>query len=135
MDFDAIAAAKAEQQARLIAALTATPADAGGSARERLEQLLDAETVADLDQAVLALVEGESPSEEPDVLSAARDATVERRTALVEALLGRRRADGEQRVGGGLDGGARQTPSVPETHGQMLIRLLRDGQADAGRDL
>jgi hypothetical protein len=36
MDFDAIAADKAEREARLIEALTATPADATASARERV---------------------------------------------------------------------------------------------------
>jgi hypothetical protein len=133
MDFDAIAASKADRQARLIEALTATPADAG-TARERLEDLLDAETLAGLDEAVLALVEGESPPEERDVLSAARDATAARRTALVDALLGSTSLPAET-TGGSLDGGARTTPARPRSHGETLIELLRSREADAGRNL
>ena len=31
----------------------------------------------------------------------------------------------------GLDGGARKTPEVPETHGQTLMRVLASRTADA----
>jgi hypothetical protein len=32
-----------------------------------------------------------------------------------------------------LDGGARKTPEVPETHGQTLVRVLAERRADVGR--
>jgi hypothetical protein len=90
MDFDAIAAAKAERRAALIEALTATPVDADTSARERLERLLSPETLADLDERVLARVTGEgAPEPEPAFLDAAAAAHEAQRRAVVDAVLGR----------------------------------------------
>jgi hypothetical protein len=90
MNFAAVAAEKAERKAALYEALTATRAEET-SARDRLEQLLDADSLAELDRRVLALVSGEGELEpEPallEVLATAKDA---RRQTLVDAVLGRR---------------------------------------------
>ena len=92
MDFDAVAAEKAERQATLIEALMATPADASTSARDRLEQLLSPETLA-LDETVLEIITGETQpgaGPAPDVLTAARQAGDAQRQALLAAALDRR---------------------------------------------
>jgi hypothetical protein len=72
MDLDAAAADQAERKAALVKALTAGPVDAG-SAREQLEQLLPPETLADLDERVLAFVTGENEPE-PGPASSTRSA-------------------------------------------------------------
>jgi hypothetical protein len=131
------AARKAELQRPLIEALTTTPAYAGTSARERLEQLLTPETLADLDERVLALVTEENENEtEPKVpfLDAVAAAQEAQRRALVDAVTGRSaRAPAE--ATGSLDGGARQTPAKPQTHEQTLIAVLRSGRANVGANL
>jgi hypothetical protein len=89
VDFEAIAAAKAEERRGLIEALTQTPAEVGTSARAQLEALLGAETLAELDERLLAtLMNATESGSEPllDVVAAAQEA---RRQRVVDAVLGR----------------------------------------------
>jgi hypothetical protein len=135
MDFDSAAADKAERQARLVKALAFAPVESAG-AREQLEELLDRETLADLDERVLALVTGETePEPEPPILDAVAAAQEAKRRALVNALRGRGGTAPADSGSGSLDGGARQTTRRPETHAETLARLLRDRSADVGARL
>jgi hypothetical protein len=85
------AARKVERDRALVEALVAPTPDAGSSpARERLEQLLDRETLASLDERMLALVTGgtEVTPEPLPFLDAVDAAQVAQRHALLNAVLG-----------------------------------------------
>jgi hypothetical protein len=115
---------KAERDAPLLAKLIGTDTDAGTNpAHERVEKAL-----AELD-AALAALEGEGEPEVP-LLDAVAAAQAAQKRGLIDALTGRN----VQMPSGatGLDGGARATPKRAETHEQMLARVLRSGEADAG---
>jgi hypothetical protein len=90
----------------------------------------------ELDAAVAALEGEQEPEPEPPILDAVAAAQAAQKRALVDALTGRSARPSPEASSGSLDGGARQTPPAkPETHEQMLARVLRSGEADAGASL
>lgn len=136
--FEALAGAKAEQRAALAESIIAgQQPEPGSPAREQLEQLLPPETLADLDERVLALVTGEGgPEPEPTFLEDVAAAKEAERRTLVEALLGRGPRTPTPAETGSLDGGARMTtPGPPQTHEEWLMDVLRTGRANAGSRL
>ena len=73
------------------------------------------------------------PEPAPDFLAAVLDEKAAKRQALTGALLGRHGAEGASQSGSAqLDGGARTTIERPETHAEILARVLRDGSANVG---
>jgi hypothetical protein len=112
----------------------------------RAARLLVGETVEELEGSAAALQEllRERAEDErgpaapsPDPSTAAAAAKAERRQTLLAALTGRapQRRDERGRFTG-FDGGARSAvPASPESHEATLTRLLRTGEANAGRGL
>jgi hypothetical protein len=152
--FEQAAEAKAEQRARLHAALTAAPdSEAEPTARELLLELLGEDELARVDEQLLALVttdetasaEPAEPEPGPGFFTAVAARQETQRHAFMNALLGRRAPDeprperDEQRrfvKGGSFDGGSRTPPPPPPpSHEQTLGELFRTKAADVGRRL
>jgi hypothetical protein len=107
-------------------------------------KFLTGETVPELEQsaAKLAALLGKQPEPEPELsfYERAQAEKAERKRTLLNALTGRlpqpRDAQGRYAKSSGFDGGRHgRVPPTPETHGQMLGRLLRTGEPNTGRSI
>jgi hypothetical protein len=147
LDFDALAAARVARKAALVRTVAAGGAEpATPTARQRLEQLLDADTLAELDEHVLSIVapdgsetEISEPEPEPGFFDLVRSGQEAGRRTFMDAVLGRppappaptERDERGRFVRGGFDGGARRSaPPPPQTHEQWLVSLLGTHPAD-----
>jgi hypothetical protein len=128
---------KAERRRGLHEALTGgPPPEPGVSARDRLEQLLDPETLATVDEHMLTLLAEREPAD-TDVTATATSAPAskaDRKRALADALHGHRPQPPETtRPSAGFDGGARAAvPPPPPSHDEWLAQVIRTRAADRG---
>jgi hypothetical protein len=137
MDFSEQPAGKAERRAALTESIIrGQQPETGPSARDRLEEILGPDAVAELHEHLLGLVEREEVEPEPlDVFGNIAAAQAEKKARLVDALLGRKSPSAnEPAVSSGFDGGARSGQPWPrraETHDELVARILRS-RADRG---
>lgn len=100
---------------------------------------IEGETLEEIEASASAFAKLLEERREPatNLLTAASIAKAERQRVFVASLTGRtphqRRDERGRFASGGFDGGARPAvPLPPESHGEMLVRLLRSREADRG---